>query len=118
MFSKLVFAGAAAIAIARPIKEIESFSAWKEEVSLNFCRRQNVIYYYFLHPAPPDPTHPTPHPLFNLFLTLLTHTLKLPLSFSLAYLIRSLKELKRPFLQMLKKQRHTIQMESQHGQQA
>ena len=43
MFSKLVAGATLAIAIARPIKESESFSAWKEEVSLNFRRRQNVI---------------------------------------------------------------------------
>ena len=51
MFKALLAAVAAAVAIARPIKESESFSAWKEEVSLFFfsvlsSRRQfqeNVI---------------------------------------------------------------------------
>jgi hypothetical protein len=36
MFKALI-AGSVAVAIARPIKETESFSAWKEEVS-NFSK--------------------------------------------------------------------------------
>jgi len=102
MFSKLVAGATLAIAIARPIKESESFSAWKEEVSLNFRRRQNVILF--------SPSS-TPIPLS------LSLSLSFLFSVSLAYLVPSLKVLRKPFLQMLKKQRHITHMESQHGQQ-
>lgn len=120
---KALLAGAAAVAIARPIKESESFSAWKEEVSqflLRPSRRQfqeNVIkldiYLSFSH------YHFSTSTLHcNYVIWILTYKLFSSTSsstYSSAWPAQSLRDLKRFSSQTSKRPRLTMQEESPPG---